>query len=164
MSCLFTGSVQVTADDKNRFRIPTKYKDVYALSAADAQEIYVINFLGDKFLSVFSKEVGEKLIRQLNGMSTLGSSAQSRRAEYILQNLELCKVDGQGRIIVPQKQANLIALGREAVISGVGAKLRIWNKADYEANEAAMIAALTAEESGERMAIDDLVFGVDDGI
>ena len=60
---------------------------------------------------------------------------------------------------------NQICLGREAVISGVGAKLRIWNKDAFEAQEAEQLAAFEAvDATGERMAIDDLVFGVDDGI
>ena len=47
----------------------------------------------------------------------------------------------------------------------VGAKLRIWNKDAFEAEEAEQLAAFEAvDATGERMAIDDLVFGVDDGI
>ena len=165
MSCYFSGSVQVTADDKNRFRIPAKYKDVYALDDDANAEIFITKLPQTNYLTVFSKEVGENLIRKLNALSTLKSSAQSARADFILQNLEQCKVDNQGRIIIPQKQMNQICLGREAVISGVGAKLRIWNKDAFEAQEAEQLAAFEAvDATGERMAIDDLVFGVDDGI
>ena len=164
MSYLFSGSVQVTADDKNRFRFPAKYKDVYAAQDDTISEIYVLKTLNAKYLTVFSKEVGEKFVRDLNKMSTLRTSTESAMAEYYLQNLELCKVDSQGRFIVPQKHAGQINLGKEAVICGVGAKLRIWNKAEYDANEIAQAKLLEEkilEESDNRTALDDLVFGVD---
>ena len=165
MSCLFSGSVEVTADDKNRFRFPVKYKEVYAAQDDAASEVYVLKTLNAKYLTIFSKEVGEKFVRDLNSMSTLRTSAQAATAELYLQNLELCKVDSQGRFIVPQKHAGQINLGKEAVICGVGAKLRIWNKADYEANEIAQAKLLEemmlSQEPSERTALDDLVFGVD---
>ena len=164
MSIMFSGSVEVTADDKNRFRFPAKYKDVYATQDDAIAEVFVLKTLNSKFLTVFSKEVGEKLVRDLNSKSTLRASREAQIAELYLQNLELCKVDTQGRFIVPQKQANQISLGKEAVICGVGAKLRIWNKADYYANEdelAKMLEAAELESPEERTALDDLVFGVD---
>ena len=164
MSYLFSGSVEVTADDKNRFRFPVKYKDAYAVSDdAATSEVFVLKTINAKYLTILPKSVGEDFIEKLNAMSTLHTSKQSQFADYYLQNLELCKVDGQGRFIVPQKQANLIGLTKDAVISGAGSKLRIWNKADFIANESARAAELEAILAGageERTDLDNLVFGV----
>ncbi len=164
MSYLFSGSVEVTADDKNRFRFPVKYKDAYAAEDdAATSEVYVLKTINAKYLTILPKSVGESFVEQLNKMSTLHTSEQSQIADWYLQNLELCKVDGQGRFIVPQKQANLIGLTKDAVISGAGAKLRIWNKEDFVANEMARAAELEARfmnKGAERTDLDNLVFGV----
>ena len=163
MSTMFSGSVEVTADDKNRFRFPAKYKDVYATQDDAIAEVFVLKTLNAKYLTIFSKEVGDKFVRDLNAKSTLRTSTEAKIAELYLQNLELCKVDTQGRFIVPQKHAGQINLGKDAVICGVGAKLRIWNKADYYANEADLAKMLETqiEASDDRTALDDIVFGVD---
>ena len=165
MSYLFSGSVEVTADDKNRFRFPAKFKDAYvAEDDAAVSEVYVLKTLNVKYLTILPKKVGEDFVRQLNGMSTLHASRQSEIADWYLQNLELCKVDGQGRFIVSQKQANQIGLTKEAVISGAGAKLKIWNKADFIANENAKAAELEAKflnPEVERSELDNLVFGAE---
>ena len=164
MSYLFSGSVEVTADDKNRFRFPVKYKDAYAVADdAATSEVYVLKTINAKYLTILPKSVGEDFVAQLNAKSTLHSSRDSQIADWYLQNLELCKVDGQGRFIVPQKQANQSGLTKDAVISGAGAKLRIWNKADFIANENAKEAELEkllAATDMERTDLDNLVFGL----
>ena len=51
-----------------------------------------------------------------------------------------------------------------AVIAGAGAKLKIWNKDDFVANETAKAAELEAKfmnPEQERSGLDDLVFGVE---
>jgi len=165
MSYLFSGSVEVTADDKNRFRFPAKYKEAYSVEdPSQVAEVYVLKTLNSKYLTLLPKSVGNQFIAQLNSMSTLHDSDQSRKANFYLQNLELCKVDTQGRFIVPSKQAALIGLKKDAVITGAGAKLRIWSKDEFIANEKAEAAALEAtfaNPEANRTALDDLVFGVD---
>ncbi len=165
MSYLFSGSVEVTADDKNRFRFPAKYKDAYAVEDdAAIAEVYILKTLNVKYLTILPKKVGEDFVKQLNQKSTLHKSRESEIADWYLQNLELCKVDGQGRFIVPQKQANLIGLTKEAVITGAGAKLKIWSKADFIENENAKAAELEMkfmDPDAERTDLDNLVFGAD---
>ena len=169
MSYLFSGSIEVTADDKNRFRFPAKFKDAYAVDDdASYSEVYVLKTLNAKYLTILPKKVGESFVKKLNSMSTLHASVESEIADWYLQNLEFCKVDGQGRFIISSKQAALIGLGKEAVISGAGSKLKIWNKADFIADEKAKAAKLEAALEAKfanadsvRTDLDNLVFGVE---
>ena len=50
---------------------------------------------------------------------------------------ESLTLDGQGRLLVPQRLRNEAGIGKEAVVLGVSDRMEIWDRSAHERYEAA---------------------------
>ena len=167
MSYLFSGSVELTADDKNRFRFPAKYKDAYmSLNASNeivVEDVYVLKMPHTDFLTVMPKKVAESFIMQMQKLLFIKETRDTKVAKYCISHIEPCKVDTQGRFVISQRQKGNLNLDKEIVMVGMGNKIEIWNKAKYEESMSIAEEELSAsfDESEERSTIDNIVIGLD---
>jgi len=70
----------------------------------------------------------KKLFSKLNGFSVQYDS----NCVYILPNESDNKPDRYGRIIIPLEIINEFGLERDVYVIGVGDRIEIWNKKDWE--------------------------------
>ena len=167
MGYLFSGSVELTADDKNRFRFPAKYKDAYlsydASNELVIEDVYVLKMPHTNFLTVMPKKVAESIIRQMQKLLYINETRDTIIAKYCISHIEPCKVDSQGRFVISQRQKGSLILDKEIVMVGMGNQIEIWDKKVYEASMASAEEELSAsfDESQERSIIDNMVIGIE---
>lgn len=132
----FSGQAESTADDKNRYRFPAKYKDCYAcvddFNNETIQDVYVLKTAGTKYLTIFPKQIALNFMDQLAKFATLKDSKESNVARAYLSSLEAVKVDSQGRFTVKKESLGNMKLSKDVVIIGMGSKLELWNKSEYQ--------------------------------
>ncbi|MGN0771157.1 MAG: division/cell wall cluster transcriptional repressor MraZ [Christensenellales bacterium] len=122
----FYGTVYLQADEKGRYRIPSKYR----AKLGEGSIFYMQN--GSPYLSVISGAKSKEIIDKLSPMITLIDTPTSNAARAILSNLCEIKEDGQGRFTLPTELRQELELGKEVVFIGMGSKVEMWSKAKWE--------------------------------
>ena len=74
-----------------------------------------------------------------------GSKARKQASRLILAKSWETEIDNTGRIVLPKERREQIGLGGDAVMTAMGDYFEIWNKATYEASEAAETQAFLDE-------------------
>ena len=85
------------------------------------------------------QDIGEKFVIKewLNFETKLKSLPLSDRnarnfVRFFLSGATECEIDKQGRFLIPNNLRAAAELEKEAVIIGVGTRLEIWNKENWE--------------------------------
>jgi len=120
---LFFGSEEVRVDDKGRFAIPARYRNL--LSDADEKMFYVMAGLEGELLAIpktyFEALEGRREPADpMNLRDRLGNEAYSE--------VELAEFDIQGRLALPASVRDQFQITGTLVITGSKEWLTIWNK------------------------------------
>ena len=122
----FYGTVSLQADEKGRYRIPSKYRSKFG----EGKIFYMKN--ASDYLSIISedkaKEIQEKLCKKIG----LSENMITFAARQIYSNINEIKEDGQGRFTLPSELKQTLGIGKEVVFVGMGNKIEIWGKAKWE--------------------------------
>jgi len=120
---LLSGEYQNNLDSKGRLIIPAKLKDALG-------DKFMITRGIEKCLWVYPMEswaVMEEIRRSLDFFDE-----KARMFErYFFGAAELCEVDGQGRVLIPQNLRKHAGLEKEVYTIGTGDRLEIWDKQEY---------------------------------
>lgn len=122
----FYGTVYLQADEKGRYRIPSKFR----AKLGEESIFYMQN--GSPYLSVISNNKSKEIIEKLAPMITLIDTPKSNAARTLLSNLCEIKEDGQGRFTLPAELKTELGLGKEVVFIGMGTKVEMWDKSKWE--------------------------------
>jgi MraZ protein len=144
-----TGTHTYQLDPKGRMSLPTRFRAAFAEGAwlTLGQEGCLYAFPSDEW----SRQSEE-------ARATPQSGADARAyARMFFGNAEPVDVDGQGRLLVPQKLRARLGIGREAVVRGVGSYMEIWERSTFDSYEQQYrpqyeSGALTAGGSGGQRA------------
>ncbi len=113
----FNGRFAARLDDKNRMRIPAKYK-------ADLETGYKLAFGPDKNIYVLPNEEYKKILDSFKGASIFDTEVQDAIAEFTSTVFDVCE-DNQGRFILPGELKEYAEIDKEIVIVGAATYLRI---------------------------------------
>ena len=121
---LLLGNVQHALDDKNRIRLPAKYREKlgneYILMPGSAGCIYV-----------YPSEAEEKFVRVVEEISEL----DPEHAEWIRSLTEFAAVveaDTQGRFMLPPDLIKIADIKKDIRIIGTINKVEIWSEERYQ--------------------------------
>jgi MraZ protein len=116
---MFFGEFEHTIDDKGRLTIPARFRDELA------EGMFVSRGL-DGCLFVYPPDSWKPLAEKV---ATLPLTKKDARffSRSIYSGSE-CKLDKQGRILLPSYLREYAAIGNEVVIIGVNSRLEIWSK------------------------------------
>jgi MraZ protein len=132
-----TGEYQHTIDAKGRLFIPSKLRE-------ELGDVFYITIGMDACLSIYSMESWNGFKDKFNSMPY----SKSRKMRPLFANAAKCELDGQGRILIPQKLRNYAGLKKDATVIGVSSRAEIWDSEKWRAIEE---AELTAENLSEVM-------------
>jgi MraZ protein len=120
---MFFGEFEHTIDDKGRLTIPARFRDELA------DEVFVSRGL-DGCLFVYPPDSWEALVEKV---ATLPLSKRDARyfSRLICSGSE-CKLDKQGRILLPSSLREYAAIKSEVVIIGVNSRLEIWSRERWQ--------------------------------
>ena len=142
----FKGGPVLTLDGKGRLTVPARWRDLL-VSAVGGQ--LMVSKSHVRCLSLFPRPVWDQFETRLNA---LPASADGLRRLYIGSATEVA-IDGASRVLRPPELRAWAGLEREVIFMGLGNRFELWDRARYEAHEAAVL------EQDMSAQLDSLVIG-----
>lgn len=123
------GEHRYRLDPKGRISLPERFREAFA-------DGVWLTLGQDGCLIAFPREEWD---RQLTRMDERSLSDPDARAfeRFFMANTAQMDLDGQGRVVIPQKLRQKAALGGEVFVNGAGRRLEIWDVAAWERYQAA---------------------------
>ena len=121
------GQHRYQLDVKGRVALPAKFREAFA-------DGVFLTLAEDSCLYAFPRPEWERRRAEL-GLRAMSSQAARARARIFFANAEHVELDGQGRMVIPQKLRHQAGLQREAVVIGVSEWLEIWPAEAWERYE-----------------------------
>jgi len=122
-----TGTHTYQLDPKGRMSLPARFRAVFAEGAwlTLGQEGCLYAFPGDEWQR-----------QSEEARATPQSGPQARAyARMFFGSAERVDLDGQGRLVIPQRLRNQIGLAHEVVVIGVSERLDIWERGAWDRYE-----------------------------
>lgn len=120
---MFSGEFEHTIDDKGRLTIPARFRDELA------EGMFVSRGL-DGCLFVYPPEGWKALTDKVSNLPLTQKDA--RYFSRLIYSGSECKLDKQGRILLPSSLRQHAGIENEVVIIGVNARLEIWSKGRWQ--------------------------------
>ncbi len=126
---VFIGQYTHTVDEKGRLSIPSKYR------AELSGTLYLTFFEGaEPCIRIYPEAEFTALVDELARLPQVDPSARAVTRSITGNSFE-CRLDPQGRIVIPPFLRSKAAIGSEALIVGVARHAEIWAKETWEANQ-----------------------------
>ncbi|WP_221799235.1 division/cell wall cluster transcriptional repressor MraZ [Oceanobacter mangrovi] len=133
---MFRGMHHINMDAKGRLAIPTRVREMLEGTGASALVVTVDS--QDRCLMVYPLAEWEVMEAKLNALPSMDPTI--RQLKRMLQGYATdCEPDGSGRILISAACREYANLTKECVLMGQGSKLELWDKASWEAREAAYL-------------------------
>lgn len=135
------GEYQHSLDEKGRLIIPAKFRD-------DLGSSFVITRGLDKCLFVYPAGEWSSLEEKLKNLPLTKADARSF-VRFLLAGATQSDLDTQGRVMLPQNLREHANIQRDVVVIGVGTRVEIWAKEEWETYESN--ASSSFEEIAEKI-------------
>lgn len=120
---MFLGQYQHSLDEKGRLTIPAAFRDTLGEGAFISQGF-------DRNLMVMSAAYFQLVYERLNSMNITDPATRLLR-RLVLSSAYQVEVDKAGRILLPPKPRQFLALSNEATLVGQGEYFEIWTPAEW---------------------------------
>jgi MraZ protein len=135
---LFRGRRLVNIDDKGRLAIPTRYRDELQ-ECCEGQMVVTVSVnercVGENgCLWLYPLPEWEKLEHTISKLPTLNKMAGKLR-RFVIGNASECEMDGQGRLLLPEKLRIFAKLEKKVELVSQLNKFEIWNEEAWAAKE-----------------------------
>ncbi len=153
---MYFGTNLVKLDTKGRVAIPARHREGLRNSGGSRVAV-TIHPTGDKCLWMYPWDEWEKTAEVVANLPSLNrQNAQLQR--ILFSNLFELDLDGQGRILLPQRHRAHAGLeaGEQIAIIGQGRKLEIWSQQMAQQVEEENILALQDPDSEVSAEIENL--------
>ena len=108
-------------DAKGRLFIPAKFREELGYT-------FVVTKGLSKCLSVYPMEEWVKFEGKINSLPTM----QARQLQlFFIAAAQDCELDGQGRVLVPQKLRDYAGLSKNIVVAGMTNHIEIWDEDEW---------------------------------
>ena len=129
---MFQGVSSISLDAKGRLSVPTRHREV--LSAQAAGQLTVTRH-PDGCLLLFARPEWERFSQRI---SALPMTAQWWKRIFLGNALDL-ELDGTGRVLISPELRQAAGLSKDVLLMGMGTYFELWDKATYDAKEAAAL-------------------------
>ncbi len=123
---MFKGLVEHQLDDKNRLRIPSKFRK--ELTGEDGTRKY--SFFRGKF-DCICVMADEDLDEMLAPIADEAISASNKSTALFFSSIHSAEEDAQGRVVLPTMLRRLAGIQKDIVTLGRGNRLEIWSAEKY---------------------------------
>ncbi|QRZ13477.1 division/cell wall cluster transcriptional repressor MraZ [Paracoccus methylovorus] len=140
MARRFRGSEEVKVDAKGRVSIPAKFRRVFEACDPDWQagkrpQLVVVFGTRDwKYLQLFTMEAMDEIDNGISAMKR-GSAERNLLENIYHGHAEEADIDGDGRLVLPQKLREKIGLTDSAFFISAGDSLKVWSPENYAEEE-----------------------------
>ncbi|MDR0948306.1 MAG: division/cell wall cluster transcriptional repressor MraZ [Lachnospiraceae bacterium] len=125
---MFMSQYNHTLDPKGRLSIPAKFRESLG-------EEFVVTRGMDACLYVYANEEWSVLAKKLTSLPLTNKEAR-KFARFMLSGAATVEVDKQGRILLPVNLRTYADLEKDVVLVGVGSRIEIWSKENWETADA----------------------------
>ncbi len=130
---MFGGESAHNLDSKNRLFIPKRIQEELPRNDEGHRTcVLTRGFEGCLFL--FSEPGFQEVLMRLETQPFVGKE-QRKMQRLFFSNTYRGQLDGNGRLLVPEKLKEVAGLEREVVLVGVAKRAEIWSKAAWESFE-----------------------------
>lgn len=171
MARRFRGQEEVKIDAKGRLSIPAKFRRVFESSDPDWEpgrrpQLVIVYGPDDwQHLELYTMRAINEIDEQIDHM-TRGSPERLWLERLMNGTAEETEIDGDGRLVLPQKLREKIGLDDKAFFIASGDYLRLWNPdiyAEAEGNAVDAFAASQPEGFDPRSLLPNLKLGEGEG-
>jgi MraZ protein len=131
---VFQGASSLSLDAKGRLSVPTRHRDVLTEQAGGQ---LTITKHPDGCLMVFPRPEWEQFRERI---AQLPMSAQWWKRIFLGNAMDV-EMDGTGRVLVSPELREAAGITKDTVLLGMGSHFELWDKATYDAKEAAAMQA-----------------------
>ena len=121
---MFMSEYNHTVDVKGRLIIPSKYRELLG-------EEFVVTKGMDGCLFVYANDDWNAFEQKLTSLPLINKEAR-KFARFFLAGAASVELDKQGRILLPANLREFAGLDKDVVLVGVGSRIEIWSKANWE--------------------------------
>ncbi len=122
---MFFGEYNYQLDEKNRVRIPSKFRN-------DLSGSYVLTKGTNNSLFIFDKKYFEdNFLSKLENIPTFDIEAQKPIRALLSSSYEV-EEDKQGRFVLPSNLKEFATINKDIVFVGVGHRLELWSKEKWD--------------------------------
>ncbi len=125
----FLGKHYNSLDAKGRLIIPAPFRE--SLASADSATLVVTNDVFDKCLCAYSAAEWRQLVEKVRALPQ-SSDAMKFYLRRVIGSAVKYDIDKQGRILVSPALRRDAGLNSEVVLVGLGSRIEIWDKQEYE--------------------------------
>lgn len=119
---MFLGEFEHSLDDKNRLRLPNKFKR--------EKEEFVILKGNSSCLFVLPKDTFEGFLENANKIPMFSNDQKALR--LLFSSASLLEEDNQGRFLLPQSLRIFANIKKDVAFVGVGNRIEIWAKENWQ--------------------------------
>jgi len=135
---VFRGVSSINLDAKGRIAIPTRYR-AELQDSCECQMVVTVavddKCIGEKgCLWLYPVPEWEKLELTVSKLPTLNKMA-GKLKRFLIGNASECEMDGQGRLLLPEKLRKFAGMEKRIVLVGQLNKFEIWNESAWEDKE-----------------------------
>ena len=110
------GTYKHTLDAKGRISIPSRLRD-------ELGEEFFVTLSPEKCLTAYSLESWAKILEKVGTMSKINQ----KKARFLFSHAENCKLDAQGRILLPLPLREFVGLKKNVTVVGAGECAQFWD-------------------------------------
>jgi len=123
---MFKGLVEHQLDDKNRLRIPSKFKK--ELTGENGERTYSFFRGMNKCICVMADD---DLDEMLSSISEEAVSEANQASALLFSSIYSAEEDAQGRVVLPSMLKRMAGIQKNIVTLGRGNRLEIWAEENY---------------------------------
>jgi len=140
---MFVGEYKHSIDEKGRLAVPSKFR-------ASLKGGAVITKGLDNCLFLYSASEWKKFAEKLVELPISQANSRAFKRHMLAGAMDV-KLDGQGRVIIPDYLRKFAKTGKKVVLAGLYDKIEIWDEDEWEKYKKATESQSTeiAEKMGE---------------
>ncbi len=117
---MFLGEYEYKIDNKNRFRLPSKFKK-------EIEGNLILTKGNDGCIFILTTHEFENLLKKSSDLPMFDSSIQ-RPLRLLYSSASELEEDKQGRYLLPSLLKNFAGIDKDVVFVGVGSRVEMWAK------------------------------------
>ena len=131
---MFRGITDISLDGRGRMAMPTRYRE--KLHERSGGRLVITIARHDPCLHVYAERDWQAVEEGLIELD--GDEQESRRQQHMLIGFAAdVELDGNGRVVIPQRLRDYAQLEKKVVVVGQPMRLELWNDRTWEANVSA---------------------------
>lgn len=135
---MFLGEYQHSLDAKGRVILPSRFRDELADGAVIAKGV-------DRCLAVYTAQEFERVAMDVREKAKIGERQRQAARAFFAGAVDVTP-DKQGRVAIPAPLRDYARLERDVVVTGVFARIEIWDGARWAELDRQGAAALATDD------------------